>query len=406
METINLCLITPEFLPIWGGTASYVIELSKNLPKEVEIHVVTLKREFPGMCKFDSKCDPASIFNRNVNIHYISKGTETFFYNLGFQIACLRKIPQLYKEYGFDILHSQFGHMSDAFLQLFRKIPIPVVTTVHGTIRLVKEISSMSCTRFSEMEWSEKQLIIYYPFLRTLERIYAKYMSKFIAVSDAVKNRIIKDLNVDPGKISRVFNGVDTDLFCMRNNHEMEKKYSKPTVVFMGRMMSKKGIHVLIKAIPQILLEEPETHFFFIGGGNISFYVEMTRKMGIPKTNFSFIGHADYFARSRFLREATVCVNPSFYECFSLSILEAMSSGTAVVASDVGGNPEMIKSGKNGILIPPCNSKILAKSIVSLLENENLNKRIGNEARRTVEKSFSSKKCASETYNIYKKTIS
>ena len=125
MKTINLCLITPEFLPFWGGTGSYVVELIKNLPKEVEIHVVTLKRKFPGMSENGStKNDPKSIFNKNVDIHYISNGNETFFYNIGFQIACLKKIPQLHKEYKFDVLHSQFGHMSDIFLHLFKRFSI------------------------------------------------------------------------------------------------------------------------------------------------------------------------------------------------------------------------------------------------------------------------------------------
>ncbi|MFX0203716.1 MAG: glycosyltransferase family 4 protein, partial [Candidatus Hodarchaeota archaeon] len=132
---------------------------------------------------------------------------------------------------------------------------------------------------------------------------------------------------------------------------------------------------------------------------------ELIQKMGIPKKAFSFVGHVGYFERLKILQRATVFVNPSFFELCSLSILEAMSSGASVVASNVGGNPEIIESGKNGILVPASDHKTLAESIISLIENENLNKKIGKEARRTVEKKFSSKKCAEETANVYEKVL-
>ena len=406
MSTINLCIIAPEFLPIWGGTGSYVVELLKNLPKEVEIHVVTLKRKIPGMPENSSMEDDLKyVFNRDIDIHYISYAKETFFYNLGFQIACFRRIPKLHKEYKFDVLHSQFGHMSDVLLQLLKKVRIPTVTTVHGTIALLKEVSSMYSANFSDLEWSEKQVRILYPVLRTLELLYAKHISKFIAVCNAAKKRIIMDLKVESEKICTVYNGVDTELFCIPRKNEAERKYSKPTVVYMGRMMSKKGIVVLIKAMPEVLRVFPEARFLFVGGGNVSFYKEIIGKMGIPKKNFSFVGHVGYFERPKILREATVFVNPSFFENCSISILEAMSCGSAVVASDVGGNPEIIESGKNGLLVPVFDNKKLAESVISLLEDGNFNKEIGREARRTVEKRFSSIKTAKETCKIYKQLL-
>jgi glycosyltransferase involved in cell wall biosynthesis len=82
-----------------------------------------------------------------------------------------------------------------------------------------------------------------------------------------------------------------------------------------------------------------------------------------------------------------------------------MSSGCSVVASNVGGNPELINSGRNGVLVPPFDHTAFAKSIISLLDDETENKRLGKAARDTVENSFSSKKCGEETYNIYKDVL-
>jgi glycosyltransferase involved in cell wall biosynthesis len=79
-----------------------------------------------------------------------------------------------------------------------------------------------------------------------------------------------------------------------------------------------------------------------------------------------------------------------------------MSSGCTVVASNIGGNPELIKSGRNGLLFPVFDHNALADQIITLLDHESENRSLGGTARKTVEQSFSSKKCAEATYRIYK----
>ena len=155
----------------------------------------------------------------------------------------------------------------------------------------------------------------------------------------------------------------------------------------------------------EVLRFFPETKFLFVGGGNVDFYRKMILRMGISEKNFAFIGHLEYFERSKILQSATVFVNPSFFENCSISILEAMSCGCAVVASDVGGNPEIIETGKNGVLVPAFSSNAFAKSIVSLLENEMFNKKMGIEARNTIERMFSSKLCAEKTCEVYEQAL-
>jgi glycosyltransferase involved in cell wall biosynthesis len=157
--------------------------------------------------------------------------------------------------------------------------------------------------------------------------------------------------------------------------------------------------------MPETLKTFPNACFVFVGGGNISFYKEMVKNKGIPEKNYLFTGHMGYLERAKIFREATVFVNPSFFENCSISILEAMSSGCAVIASNVGGNPELIQSGKNGLLVRAFDNKEFARAIISLLKDERLNRMIGKEARQTVERSFSSTKCAKDTYEVYRQTI-
>lgn len=402
MDNINLCMIAPEFFPVWGGTGSYIIELIKYLPQNVNVNVVTLKRNISKTRNSEPKSKIInSVIDRPLKVDYISESKETFFYNLFFQLGCLKNVPKLHKEQKFDIINSHLSHMPDVFLQLLKPLRVPTVVTVHSTIQQQKETALKACSRFSDLEWSEKNTVLFYPLINSLQRKYVKRISHFIAVSHITKEHLQKHLDVEENKISVVYNGVDTELFHPPTKIELEKKFSGPSVVYMGRLMAQKGLDVLIKAIPEILRSFPETHFLFVGEGNRSLYKSIIKSMGVPETNFSFIGPVGYFGRMKILREATVFVNPSLFENCSLSILEAMSCKTAVVASNVGGNPEIIKSGKNGVLVPPSDSKMLANSIRLLLKDETLNKKIGNEARRTVETSFSSKKCASETYKVY-----
>jgi len=295
--------------------------------------------------------------------------------------------------------------MPDVFLQLVRRIRVPNIVTVHNTIAELKKGEIASSSQFNNLEWSEKQVITFYPLLRVLELLYARHVSRFIAVSNSAKNGIIKYLKVEAERISTVYNGVDTKLFRPPRKNEMEKRYSRPTVVYMGRIMAKKGIGVLIEAMSDIIRHFPQTHFLFVGEGNIPYYIKMIEKRRIPRKNFSFIGQAGYFERPKILAKATIFVNPSFYENCSISILEAMSCKAAVVANDIGGNREIIESGKNGILVPLGHSKALSESIVSLLDDESLNKKLGERARETVESWFSSRRNADETYKIYKQIL-
>jgi glycosyltransferase involved in cell wall biosynthesis len=405
LDSINLCMLAPEFFPVWGGTGSYIVELIKFLPRNVNIHVITLKRDIPGMSNSFKNNDINSIIGRPLEIHYLSASKETFFYNLPFQIACLRKIPSLHKEHKFDIIHSHLCHMPDVFLQLFVKIRVPTVLTIHGTIQMLREHALIARSLFSDLESSENSILRFYPIIKLLQQNYVKHITRFIAVSNITKELAIRQLNIGKERISLVYNGVDTNLFSPPKENK-ERKYLTPTVVYIGRLIAKKGINVLIQAVPKVLQIFPKTRFLFVGGGNVPLYKEMLTKMGIPEKNFSFIGHVGYFERNKILQEATVFVNPSFFENCSLSILEAMSCGCAVVACNVGGNPEIIKSGKNGLLVSAFDDKSLAKSIIFLLENGHFNKEIGEQARRTVEHSFSSATFAEKTYRIYKQTLS
>jgi glycosyltransferase involved in cell wall biosynthesis len=405
MASLRLCMLAPEFFPVWGGTGSYIIELIKSLPPDVEIHVLTLRRKINGVQNRNRSNELNSLFKRPIEVHYLSESSETFFYNLPFQLSCFAKIPDLHRQYKFDIIHSHLCHMPDVYFRLFNRIPLPTILTLHGTIQMLRDHALLAQSKFHDLEAGEESILKFYPFISFLQQNYVKHVSRFIAVSNATKQIAANQLQVKKDKIDVVYNGVDTELFAAADNNEVQKKFSNPTVAYVGRLVSKKGIHILIKAMPEVLRSVPNAKFLFVGGGDIPLYRQLLNSLQIPEKNYSFVGHLGYFERPKIMREATVFVNPSFFENCSLSILEAMSSGCATVAAYTGGNPEIIETGNNGLLVPSFDHESLGKSIVELLENEKYNKQLGTEARKTVENSFSSKIFAENTNLAYERTL-
>lgn len=96
---------------------------------------------------------------------------------------------------------------------------------------------------------------------------------------------------------------------------------------------------------------------------------------------------------------------PSFSEGMPLSLLEAMASEKAVVASNVGGIPEIIANGKNGILVESHSTEVLIKAILMLLKNKETQKKFGENARKTVLKNYDIRKSAEKNVIIYKNLI-
>ncbi len=141
---MKICMLAPEFPPVWGGVGTYTFELTRHLPKNVEIHVLTPRRESFGKQKvLPNGINQLEHLGNNVYIHYISEAHDSFMYNAEFQIACLRKAPKIIKEEKIDVIHSHQAHMPDLLLML-RKLPANIVTTVHTTIKFQRTATTAS----------------------------------------------------------------------------------------------------------------------------------------------------------------------------------------------------------------------------------------------------------------------
>lgn len=402
---MKVCFVAPEFLPIVGGVGTHIVELIRHLPKDIDINVLTLKRKIPNSDVDLTEEQIKSYFDRNINLNIITEANDEFIYNAKFQLECYKWIQKLYKEEQIDLFHSHFGHMPDLLIKL-RGLDIPIVTTAHVTNAGLAEGIKQSGVRFKDLETAGKYSMALSPFLKYIEGIYLKKSKNIIAVSNWMKNILINDYKIDERLIRTIPNGVDSEKYHPNIQSKILNEIDDPIVLFTGRLTSTKGIDFLIEAIPKILKEQSNTHFVFVGGGNPTPYLAHIKRLNVAQKNYSFLGYIKNDKDMAALySKASVYVAPTLFENLPIRILEAMSSGTPVVASNVCAIPEAIDDGINGFLVPPKDVNILSQKIVHLIQNKDLSKKIGLAGRENMILKFNWKNIGIATSEYYQSIV-
>jgi glycosyltransferase involved in cell wall biosynthesis len=151
-----------------------------------------------------------------------------------------------------------------------------------------------------------------------------------------------------------------------------------------------KGIDVLVDAIPKIskMSGNSELLFVFAGPGNYNKYKTKLDNMNV-KSNYIFTGPVSRETIMSFITKSEIVVVPSYNENCPYAVLEPMSHGKPVVASSVGGIPEIITDGVDGLLVEPGNPDMLANAIIRLLSDNSLKNILGQRAKVKIATKFS-----------------
>ncbi len=400
---MNIALIAPEFLPNWGGAGTYTIELAKYLSKKHNVHVISLRRKIDnGSAYSDEKI--LDFFDNKIHLHTISDANDTFLYNAAFQYSCFKRLPKICRDNKIDIIHADVPHMSDVILRLIKSNK-NMVTTVHTVIEGHKQGILASGLDFRDMDASERYTLGLFPILKLIQTLYLKRSPTIITVSNWMKRLLEQNYGLQG--VNMIHNGIDHELFSPeKKNHAVEGlDINKPVVLFSGRFIALKGINILIKAMRQVISETRDVHFAFAGPEANSKWVRMFEHEGIPSHSYSFLGYIPHAEMPEIYSNSSIFVLPSLIESFPFSVLEAMSSGSAVIASNVGGVPEIIDNEVDGLLVQPGNPEILAKKILYLLDNESETKKLSKKAREKILGEFTSEIMSNRTEKIYEQIL-
>jgi glycosyltransferase involved in cell wall biosynthesis len=266
-----------------------------------------------------------------------------------------------------------------------------------------------ACTGFHPLiitAWGSDVLI--YPKHSFLSRIRAWYAIKkaeiVICDSDIVKEGLIK-LGTNPGKIRRILNGVDTQLFNPQQRTEKLRDIfgaSQGSVVICIRNLKPiYNIEMLLRAIPIILEQVPGTRFVIGGDGEQRNYLkDLASKLGILR-NVMFIGFIQHNQLSSYLASSEIYVSTSLSDSTSLSLQEAMSCELAPVLTNLPANREWVTDGKNGFIVPINNIHMFAERTIYLLKNEELRKEFGKASRELIMEKAEYKKEMEKMEKVY-----
>jgi len=207
--------------------------------------------------------------------------------------------------------------------------------------------------------------------MRTVGRFYAKRAAAVIAPSRALAT-IIRGWGVHPDRIRVIPNAVDIESFSrLPDQREARRKLSLSgrVVLSLGRLAAVKRIDRLLLVMPELARMFPDINLVIAGEGPDRGYLEAAATRQGLQGRVRFTGRVDHRTAMLYLRAADILVVASDWETFPHTILEAWAAGTPVVATPVGGIPEMIRSGDSGILTPPEGIK---RGLAEALESSSL----------------------------------
>jgi len=301
--------------------------------------------------------------------------------SLGQYIDLSTKFLDVCKDFHPDVIHSHLFMPSFVSNILFAHTNVGLVTTFHNTV-------------FAGG--------IYKYWLQKLSVLHARPVcigcSEAATMANLANGMIPKSLSIS------VPNGVNTHDFdpehvSLPENNPFAERPDCLHILQVGNLESRKGYEYTIKAA-EILKNKDIPILICCAGIGIERenYERQAQQAGVID-NIRFLGPRKDV--KNLLKAADLFIMPSLYEGLSIAMLEAMSMGLPVVASSVGGAPEVIEDGKSGILIDPGDAEALASQIILLADNKELRKQIGEKARVRVISKYSLRSQASTLENIY-----
>jgi len=234
-----------------------------------------------------------------------------------------------------------------AFFKLLAFIKNNNIDIIHAQTR-VTQVLAYFCSRFTRASYVST-CHGFFKKTRIARRFFGAWGKHVIAISDAVVDHLVKDLNVKNNDISLIYNGVDSEVFSqaldkdergiLKNNLGLAKS---PVIGSISRLSPVKGLKYLLLAMKDILREMPEVRLLLVGEGPSKEYLMgLARKLGIENNVFFALNTTQ---TERFLSIIDVFIFYSLEEGLGLSLLEALASGKACVASNVGGYPLLSKT--------------------------------------------------------------
>ncbi|MCW4008442.1 MAG: glycosyltransferase family 4 protein [Candidatus Bathyarchaeota archaeon] len=389
---LSVMMFSWEFPPrVIGGISPHVYFLSKSLARNgVKVYVVTC--DFPDtpahevidgveVYRVDSYKNPAPDF-----------ATWVYLMNLNMQREAAAIVNKVADK--IDVFHAHDWLVATACIGLKHVFRKPLLTTMHST-----EIG-----RRDGLHTDTERMI------HETEAWLTYEAWRVICCSNYMVSHVKWAFGLPEDKLAMVPNGVNTSVYEgieKENLKEFRAKFALPEekiVLYVGRLVYEKGIHVLINAVPKIL-EKVNAKFLIVGNGYMKDQLlNIARSMRLEH-KILFLGFVDEATLVKLQKCADVSVVPSLFEPFGIVALEAMAAKSPVVVSDTGGLSEIVEHDVTGVKVYPNNPESLAWGITKVLLDENYSRYVSENAYRKVRENFDWNRIAEQTMQIYRAVL-
>lgn len=288
------------------------------------------------------------------------------------------------------LIHAQlqfstiFGNIAGVLLQ------IPCVSTLHTVGKPTRRAAYLR----NQINWF----------------ILRNFCTKIIAVSEDTRSFHMSEGKIPETKIITIYNGIELSTFKPSDKIENAKKREEFNLPADAKIISTvavlrkpKGIQYMIEAMPAIIESAPNCKYMIVGDGEYGGALrELVREKELEK-HIVFTGQQKDI--STILAISDLFVLPTLTEALPTVLIEAMAAGKAIIASKVGGIPEMIEDGLNGILIPASSPSDLAKACLRLIDDDNLRNRMAEKSLEIANQKFDIQKLIQSLNNLYDELI-
>jgi len=381
----GICILSARFYPHLGGTEKQALELARLLRNKKGYDVMVVTQRYLKDLPTDDIVNGIKVYRLGSRVGK----TGGFFSSVIFMAQALVFLLRHREEYGvIQVLLASSPALVGCLAGMILKNKKVVVKL--GGARLTGDIATSRKTLAGRLKLF----------------LLKKSDAVFVCPSDEVRMEAL-DAGFKPERLALIPNGVDVEKFTPVRD-DSEKKFLRgklgiPTdavvVTYIGRFASGKGIEILIDGFcqPEIEKRFPGVFLVLAGDGELKRYIE--KRIGGRKdvlvTPSAVENPSDY------LKASDIFVLPSSGEGLSNALLEAMSSGLSVIASDISSNRQIISDGKNGILFRTNDPSSIINALSSLITDEKLRRTLGRAARKTVVEDYNITGTADKYEKLY-----
>ncbi len=348
---LGICLVSAAYRPYPSGVSEHVHHLACELHKlGHRVHVLTTN--------FAGPVEPADPFPVTRMGRALLIPMNRSYATLPVSISMPVMVPRFVRQHRFDVIHCHGIFPPEVSYWALVGTRVPAAVTFHTYGKLPSE-----------------------PVLKAFRTLFAGLNRRIAARIGVSQAGAAFACRLFPGKFHVIPNGVDLGRFCPTAPAPPVMAGAQPTVLYVGRFDERKGLPVLLRAMPRVVAAVPSVRLFAVGSGLLEAECRgLARELNITD-HVVFTGRAGSEELPGYYAGCTVYVSPALGgEAMGIVLVEALACGRPVIASNIPGYNEVLQDNVNGILVPPNQPEPLADAVIRVLTSPALQARLSAKA--------------------------